>query len=218
MSFDAFMKILMPKNDAFQDLLAQDTENLHKAAGLFAEVARADELEQRRLKVVELKGREHGGDRITRQIFETLNRSFITPLDREDIRSLASGLDDILDGMDEVAQYLVLFELAAAPEALVQFADILLEMTREIDQATGLLWNLSAANVKAAQEAIVHVSDLENQADSLYNTVIADLFKRDSSESIDVLKWKVIYDGLEDACDACTDFTHALGNVVIKSA
>jgi len=218
MRFDAFMKFLMPKNDVFRELLRKDTENLGKSGGLFADVARTNDLEQRRLKVVELRAREHDGDQITRQIFETLNRSFITPLDREDIRSLASGLDDILDDMDEVAQYLVLFELAAAPEALVQFADILLEMTREIDQATGLLWNLSAANVKAAQEAIVHVSDLENQADSLYNTVIADLFKRDSSESIDVLKWKVIYDGLEDACDACTDFTHALGNVVIKSA
>jgi hypothetical protein len=218
MRFDAFMKFLMPRNDVFRELLRKDTENLGKAGGLFADVARANDLERRRLKVVELRAREHDGDQITRQIFETLNRSFITPLDREDIRSLASGLDDILDDMDEVAQYLVLFELAAAPEALVQFADILLEMTREIDQATGLLWNLSAANVKAAQEAIVHVSDLENQADSLYNTVIADLFKRDSSESIDVLKWKVIYDGLEDACDACTDFTHALGNVVIKSA
>ncbi len=218
MSFDSFMKILMPKNDAFRDLLAQDTENLHKAAGLFAEVARADELEQRRLKVVELKGREHGGDQITRQIFETLNRSFITPLDREDIRSIASGLDDILDYIDEVAQYLVVFEQASAPDALVQFADILVEMTREVDRATGLIWNLTSANVKAAQEVIVHVSDLENQADSLYNTVIADLFKRDPSESIEILKWKVIYDGLEEACDACTDYTHALGNVVIKGA
>jgi len=218
MSFDAFMKILMPKNDAFQDLLAQDTENLHKAAGIFAEVARADELEQRRLKVVELKGREHGGDRITRQIFETLNRSFITPLDREDIRSIASGLDDILDHLDEVAQYLVLFDLSSAPAALVRFADILVEMTGEIDRATGLIWNLTSVNVKTVQEVIVHVSDLENEADSLYNTVIADLFKRDPKDSIEILKWKVIYDGLEDACDACTDYTDALGNVVIKSA
>jgi predicted phosphate transport protein (TIGR00153 family) len=218
MSFDALMKFLMPKNDAFRTLLGRDTDNLRQAAGIFAEVTRAASLEQRRLKVVELRGKEHEGDQITRQVFETLNRSFITPLDREDIRSLASDLDDILDHMDEVAQYLVLFELSSTPEALVQFADILLEMTREIERATGLIWNLSSSNVKAVQEAIVHVSDLENQADSLYNTVIADLFKRDSSESIDVLKWKVIYDGLEDACDACTDFTHALGNVVIKSA
>jgi len=218
MSFDAFMKILMPKNDAFRVLLRQDTENLRKAAGLFAEVARADTLEQRRLKGVELKGREHEGDQITRQIFEALNRSFITPLDREDIRSIASGLDDILDHLDEVAQYLVLFEVSSVPEALVRFGDILAEMTGEIDRATGLIWNLSAANVKAAQEVIVHVSDLENQADSLYNTVIADLFKRDPKDSIEVLKWKVIYDGLEDACDACTDYTHALGNVVIKNA
>jgi predicted phosphate transport protein (TIGR00153 family) len=218
MSFDALMKFLMPKNDAFRTLLSRDTENLSQSAGLLAEVTRAASLEQRRLKVVELRGKEHEGDQITRQVFETLNRSFITPLDREDIRSLASDLDDILDHMDEVAQYLVLFELSSTPEALVQFADILLEMAREIERATGLIWNLSPANIKAVQEAIVHVSDLENQADSLYNTVIADLFKRDSSESIGVLKWKVIYDGLEDACDACTDFTHALGNVVIKSA
>jgi predicted phosphate transport protein (TIGR00153 family) len=218
MSIDAFMKFLMPKNDAFRVLLSQDTDNLRKAAGLFAEVARADDLEQRRLKVVELKGKEHEGDQITRQIFETLNRSFITPLDREDIRSIASGLDDILDDMDEVAQYLVVFDLSAAPEALVQFADILVEMTGEIDRATGLIWNLSAGNVKAAQEVIVHVSDLENQADTLYNTVIADLFRRDSRDSIEIMKWKEIYDGLEDACDASTDYTHALGNVVIKGA
>jgi predicted phosphate transport protein (TIGR00153 family) len=218
MKFDAVMKLLMPKNDRFRTLLRQDTENLRLSAAILAEVARCDSVEQRRLKVIELRGKEHEGDQITRQIFEALNKTFITPLDREDIRSIASGLDDILDFMDEVAQYLVLFELSSAPEALVQFADILVAMTGEIDRATGLIWDLSAANAKAAQEAIVHVSDLENQADSLYNTVIAGLFKRDSKDSIVILKWKVIYDGLESACDACTDYAHALGNVVIKTA
>jgi predicted phosphate transport protein (TIGR00153 family) len=218
MNIDAVMKFLMPKNDRFRALLRQGTENLRHSAAIFAEVARCDSVEQRRLKVIELRGREHEGDQITRQVFEALNRSFITPFDREDIRSIASGLDDILDFMDEVAQYLVLFELSSAPEALVQFADILVAMTSEIDRATGLIWDLSAANARAAQEAIVHVSDLENQADTLYNTVIASLFKRDSKDSIVIMKWKEIYDGLEDACDACTDYTHALGNVVIKSA
>jgi len=218
MNIDSIIKFLMPKNDLFRTLLRQDTENLRQSATILGEVARSDSLEQRRLKVIELQGKEHQGDQVTRQIFEALNKSFITPLDREDIRSLASCLDDILDYMDEVAQYLVLFELSSAPEGLVGFADILAEMTREIDRATGLVWNLSAGNVKATQEAIVRVSDLENQADNLYNTVIADLFKRDSKDSIEILKWKEIYDGLEDACDACTDFTHALGNVVIKNA
>ena len=218
MSIDVLMKFLMPKNDRFRTLLRQDTENLRHSAAIFAEVARCDSLEQRQLKVVDLRGKEHEGDQITRQIFEALNTTFITPFDREDIRSLASGLDDILDHMDEVAQYLLLFELSSAPKALVRFTEILVEMTREIDRATGLVWNLSADNAKAAQEAIVHVSDLENQADSLYNLVIAELFKQDSRDSIEIMKWKEIYDGLEDACDACTDFTHALGNVLIKSA
>ena len=218
MSIDVLMKFLMPKNDLFRTLLRQDTENLRDSAAIFAEVARCDSLEQRQLKVVDLRGKEHEGDQITRQIFEALNTTFITPFDREDIRSLASGLDDILDHMDEVAQYLVLFELSSAPKALVRFTEILVEMTREIDRATGLVWNLSPDNAKSAQEAIVHVSDLENQADSLYNLVIAELFKQDSRDSIEIMKWKEIYDGLEDACDACTDFTHALGNVLIKSA
>jgi uncharacterized protein Yka (UPF0111/DUF47 family) len=117
-----------------------------------------------------------------------------------------------------VTQFLVLFELAEAHEALIQFADILVAMTGEIEKATGLIWTLSPANLKATQESIVRVSDLENQADSLYNTMIADLFKQECHDSILVLKWKEIYDGLEEACDACKDFTHILGNVIIKNA
>ena len=74
------------------------------------------------------------------------------------------------------------------------------------------------ANTKSIQEAIVRISELENQADSLYNTVIADLFKRNGRDPIEIMKWKEVYQGLEDACDQCKDFTHILGNVVLKNA
>jgi predicted phosphate transport protein (TIGR00153 family) len=206
----------MPKEERFHELLSKDTENLLLAARLFADIANASTLEGRRVKVVELKAREHDGDQVTRQIFEALNSTFITPLDREDIRALASDLDDILDYMESVAQYLVLFELHESPEALRQFASILVAMVQEIDKATRLVWDLT--NEKEIQASIVRISELENQGDALYNTVIADLFKRLCHDSVEIMKWKEVYDGLEEACDGCKDFTHVLGNVVIKNA
>ncbi len=216
MKADSIIKWLMPKDNRFRALLTEDTQNLLRTARLFSEIAACDDMDERRIKVVQLKALEHAGDHITKRIFEALNVSFITPLDREDLRALASDLDDVVDHVDEVAQYLVLFELAEAPEALRQFAQILQSMAENIDQVTNLLWNLK--NEQAIQDGIVHVSDLENQGDTLYNTVIADLFKPDGKTPTDILKWKEVYDGLEDACDACKDYMHIVANVMIKNA
>ncbi len=215
MKADNVIKWFLPKEERFQELLSRDTQHLVGAARLFAEIANSASLEQRRVKTVQLKALEREGDRIARQVFEALNSTFITPFDREDIRSLASDLDDILDFLEGVAQYLVIFELTEAPEALRQFAGILVEMVEEIDRVTALVWDMS--NAEKLQAGIVRISELENQADALYTTVIAGLF-RDGRDPIEVLKWKEVYDGLEDACDECKNFTHVVGNIVIKSA
>jgi len=216
MKVDAIVRWFMPKEERFHALLEKDTQNLVKSARLFAEIAASGSLEDRRVKTVQLKALEHDGDQITRQIFEALNSTFITPLDREDIRELAKDLDDILDHLEMVAHYLVLFELSDAPGALRQFAEILVQMTEEIDRASSMIWDL--ANEKKIYESIVRISELENQADSLYSTVTADLFKGSGANPIELLKWKEVYDGLEEACDACKDYTHVVGNVVIKNA
>jgi uncharacterized protein len=216
MKVDSIIKWFMPKEERFHELLSRDTQNLSKAARLFADISRTANLEERRVKVVQLKALEHDGDQVTRQIFEALNSTFITPLDREDIRSLASNLDDILDYVEGVAQYLILFELDDSPEGLRQFADIIVAMVEEIDKLTGLLWDLSQE--KEIHDRVVRISELENQGDALFNTVIADLFKTDGRTPVQILKWKEVYDGLEAACDECKDFTHILGNVVIKNA
>jgi hypothetical protein len=89
-------------------------------------------------------------------------------------------------------------------------------MAEEIDRSTGLVWDL--ANEKRIGEGNVRISELENQADALYATVIADLFKSECGDSIEIMKWKEVYDGLEEACDACKDYTHILGNVVLKNS
>ncbi len=216
MKIDALIRWFMPKEERFHQLLAMDTQNLLRAARLFSEIGHAGSLEERRVKTVQLKALEHEGDGITRQIFEALNSTFITPLDREDIRSLANDLDNILDYLESVAQCLVLFELEESPEALRQFAEILVAMVVEVDRATSMVWDLN--NERQIHESIVRISELENQGDSLYGTVIADLFKSGGRDPIRIMKWKEVYDGLEEACDACKDYTHILGNVVIKSA
>ena len=217
MKGDRIVKFFMPKEERFHELLDRDTQHLLKGAKLFVEIARATSVEERRSQTTQLKALEHDGDLITKEIFDALNSTFITPLDREDIRTLASDLDDILDYLEGVAQYLVLFEIADSPEPLRKFADIILSMVEEIHTATGLVWDLS--NEKKIQAAIVRISQLENEGDALYLSVIGDLFKaKDGRSPVEILKWKEIYQGLEDACDECKDFTHALGNIVIKNA
>lgn len=213
---DRVIRMFLPKEERFHELLARDTENLTRAVKLFSEIAHTASFEERRIKVVELKHLEHEGDVITRQVFEALNISFITPFDPDDIRAITIDLDDILDSLEGAAQYLVILELREAPEALQQFAEILVAMVEQIHRGITLVWDLS--NTKEIQEAIVRISELENQADSLYNTVIADLFKRNGRDPIEIMKWKEVYQGLEDACDQCKDFTHILGNVVLKNA
>jgi uncharacterized protein len=215
MKADTIIKWFMPREERFHDLLSKDTENLLKGARLFAEIARAGSLEDRRVKTVQLKAIEHQGDDVTRLVFEALNSTFITPLDREDIRALASDLDDILDHLESVAQYLTIFELEESPEGLRQFSEILVAMCEEIDKATSLVWDLS--NERQIHGALVRISELENQGDSLYSTVMADLF-RDGRGPIEILKWKEVFEGLEEACDRCKDFADVLGSVVIKNA
>jgi predicted phosphate transport protein (TIGR00153 family) len=213
---DALIRWFMPKEERFHELFSRDTANLVKAAKSFAEFTNLADLKERRAKHVELRDLEHEGDRITRAIFDALNSSFITPFDREDIRSLATDLDDALDYIEGVAQHIVNFELAESPEGLRQFAKLLVEMTVEVDRMTELIWNL--ANERQIQEAIVRVSDMENDADLLYNTVITDLFRKNGRDPLEIMKWKEIYDGLEDACDQFKNYTHIVGNVIVKNA
>jgi uncharacterized protein len=216
MNIDKIIKWFMPKEERFHQLLEKATQNLLLSAKVFSEIAHATSLEDRRIKSVQLKALEREGDDITRQIFEALNTTFITPFDREDLRSLGSDLDDIVDHLESVAKYLVLFELADAPEPLRRFAEILYSMAEEIDQMRVLIWDMG--NINKIQTSMVRVSELENQGDSLYFAVISDLYRKGCTESIEILKWKEVYDGLEEACDRCKDFTHVVGNVTIKNA
>ena len=217
MKGDSLVRWFMPKEERFHAFFERDSAQLVAAAKKFQEVVDAATFEDRTAKVQQLQQLEKEGDRITAEIFAALNSTFITPLDREDIRSLASDLDDILDYLEGAGQYLILFEISTTPEPLKRFAQILVQMVDQIHTATSLIWDL--ANEKKIHEAIVRISALENEADAIYFKVLGDLVRADSGLTpVEILKWKEVYQGLEDACDACKDFTHILGNIVVKNA
>jgi len=218
MRFDSVIRWFLPREERFHELFIEDTRNLVLAAQRFLALAHAEATPaERQACLVELKATEHQGDQITRRIFEALNSTFLTPLDREDIRALAVDIDDVLDYLEGVGQLLVLFESDATPAPFVRFAEILIELVQQIDTITGLVWD--QRNAPEILDRMVRISDLENQADGVYVSVLGDLFRRDNGrDAIEVLKWKEIYQGLEDACDKCKDFTHVVGNIVIKNA
>jgi len=217
MRLDALIRKLLPREESFRELFAQNTRNLVRAAELFLAIASSSSADERQIKLVDLKALEHEGDQHTRRIFEALNSTFLTPLDREDIRALAVDIDDVLDYLEGIAQYLVAFEPDGTPEALPRFAEILLDLVRQIEVLTTLVWDRrDAPEIKAG---LVRISELENQADGLFMAVLGSLFRKNNGlDAIEVLKWKEIYQGLEDACDKCKDFTHAIGNIQIKNA
>jgi predicted phosphate transport protein (TIGR00153 family) len=213
---NSIIRWFMPKEERFHVLFERGAENLVKAARLFSEIAHSNSLEDRRVKKVQLKALEHDGDHITQEIFEALNSTFITPMDREDIREIAMGMDDILDYLEGGAQFLIMFALADAPEPLRRFAEILTSMVDEVARLTGWIWDLS--NEKDIHHGIQRISELENEGDALYNTVIGDLYNSAGRSPIEIMKWKEIYQACEEACDACRDYTHGIANIVVKNA
>jgi predicted phosphate transport protein (TIGR00153 family) len=215
--FDALIRFLLPREERFHELFAANTRNLVRGAEIFLAVVCAKDADERRLELVKLKSVEHEGDQITRRIFEALNSTFLTPLDREDIRALAVDIDDVLDYLEGTAQFLVLFESGEAPGDVARLAEILVEMVQQIDGITGLIWD--QRHGAKVHDRMVRISDLENQADALYISALGELYRGGSSrDAIEVMQWKEIYQGLEDACDRCKDFTHVVGNILIKNA
>ena len=160
----------------------------------------------------EIREREHEGDEITHQILRELNTSFVTPFDREDIHKLASGLDDILDGIEAVADLFVLHHISQPLPEMRQQAEVLLRAAEQLHEAMGHLRTL-----KGLEPYWVEINRLENEGDRVYRKTVAALFSGDY-KAMDVLKWKDIVDELEAAIDGCEDVANTLESIVLKHA
>jgi len=160
-----------------------------------------------------IKDIEHQGDDLTHDVFEALNRTFITPIDREDIQSLASSLDDILDMIDAAANRLYLYGVDRPTEAMVELADTIAQSTLLLKKAVGMIRNMKQGD--EVERIAVEVHHLENVADDLMNNSIAALFK--DPDPIRIIKLKEITERLEQATDDCEDVANVLSDIVAKN-
>ena len=154
---------------------------------------------------------EQEGDRITHDIIQRLNATFVTPFDREDIIALASALDDIVDFIEEVADFLGLYRIEAPMDQAIRLARVLHEAVRNISEAIPRLRTL-----KDISHYTVEVNRLENEGDKIHREAVASLFDH-GIDPMMVIRWKDIFERLEDAIDSTESAVHTLEGIIIKN-
>lgn len=206
----------LPRNEQFFDYFREAAENAAVAAALLRELLEQfDNVEQR---VRRLREVEHRGDEITHQIFNALNRTFVTPLDREDIRALASAIDDFVDAIEEVAKRLWIYRVTDPTERARNLARIIDEQARLLVQTVPLVEN--ARDSARLKEQIVVVNRLENEADELLDAALGDVYDgvTEIPALIRALRWSELYQELEEATDKAEDVANTLEGIMLKNA
>ena len=200
---------LFPKEEDFFLLFHRQAVLVREGCdGLHQMMQSFDRLEER---ARELKDIEHRADEVTHELYERLNRTFITPIEREDIHALASGLDDVVDAVEAIASRLVLFGIKGSTPEAIRLTAILTRCGQQIEQAVDCLKKMSDLSAFT-----IEIHRLENEADAISRQVVADLFSG-RHEILDVMRWKEIYGRLESAADQCEDVANAIESIVIKS-
>ncbi len=200
---------LVPQEREYFRLFSEFAANLDKAAQLLAGFM--NDFHHPKATAREMLELEHVGDKIVHDIVKRLNRTFITPLDREDIYDLASTLDDILDSIEATADLMVLYRIASPMTHAVEQAVVLAKQTAVLKTAIDGL-----EKRKGLDDHWIEVNRLENDGDRLYRDAVAELFDGDM-KCTDIIKWKDIYATLEAAIDQCEDVANILESIVLKN-
>ena len=200
----------IPREEAFFEMFGQAAQNVQRGA-----LALKEMMENYRDLVLQAEGVkkiEHDGDTITHDIVKKLNQTFITPFDREDIYALTCALDDVLDLIEAVADRMVVFKVKEPTAEARKLADLIVQSTDQIVQGIALL-----GKSQDLSRYCVEINRLENEADRITRDAIARLFEK-QEDPITVIKWKEIYENLEDATDRCEDVANVLENISLKNA
>jgi len=206
------MKIFPEKIDFFE-IFEKAASNLTNATFLLVDLLEHFEtLKDRAKEIYEL---EHDSDMITHDLMRKLNKSFITPIDREDIHALASRMDDILDRVWSGVDRLVVFKIT---EPTVEALDIARDLWRTAEIIQKSIKDLREKNYSYVLEHCIEINRLENRIDRIFRDALARLFDDFSSDHLLIIKWKEIYELLEEASDRCEDVANVLETIVIKNA
>ncbi|MDA8432170.1 MAG: DUF47 family protein [Nitrospiraceae bacterium] len=203
---------LFPKEIDFFEIFDRTSLNITKAASLLVELMENfDSLEARAKEIHEV---EQDSDMLTHDIMKKLNKTFITPIDREDLYSLASRMDDVIDLIWAVADRIAVFKIReSTPEAVVMSKDLL--TTAEVMHKA--IKKLKEKNYAHVQEYCIEINRLENRIDRGFRDALGRLFD-EVKDPVLIIKWKEVYEHLEDASDRCEDVANVLEAIVLKYA
>jgi uncharacterized protein len=200
---------LVPRTSEFYVLFAAAGQNALEAARQVD--ARFRSFPEREVRQAEVKELENRGDELTRQIIELVNTQFITPFDREDIYELAKTIDDVVDFIENASDLLTLYKIEQPMEQSLEQCRVLVAAADNLAQALAELRGL-----RNIERYLVAIKNLEDEADRIVRGAIASLFEN-HVDPIEVIRWKDIFEALEDAIDACETAADVVGNIVVKN-
>jgi hypothetical protein len=207
------LRRLLPREEDFFSLFERHAALTVEGAQEFARLVAGDR--NVRALAARIKEIEHETDVITHTCVERLHTTFITPFDRDDIHRLITRMDDIIDYVESASERLALYELVEMTPEVRELADVLVRATRELVKAVSGLRDLKRP--RAVLDACIEVNRLENEADQILRSAVAKLF-RNAGDPLLVMKWKEIYEALEDATDRCEDVANIIEGVVLEHA
>jgi uncharacterized protein Yka (UPF0111/DUF47 family) len=202
---------LVPRTTEFYDLFTKAGANALDAARLVEQ--RFREHPASSVTQAHVKAAEHQGDTITRDLIQLLNTQYITPFDREDIYQLATSVDDVVDHMDEASDLLELYGIESPTRQALEQCRILVGASEHLAAALAELKGL-----QGVQGELIALKELEDEGDRIVRDAIADLFRDPRIDPLIVIRWKDIFESLEDALDACETAANVIGNIVVKNA
>ena len=203
----------IPREVKFFALFEKSARNMVKAAQeLKILVDTWEDVEKRVGQITEL---EHEGDAITHQIMAQLNRTFVTPFDREDIALLAHTLDDVTDFIHAAADAMLIYKVDSPSQRAKELADIIVQAAAEVERAMPELRH--RAELRLIFSRCVEINRLENMADRVFRSAMAELFGN-TTDLANVIKWREIYEHMESATDRCEDVANVLEGVALKHA
>lgn len=204
---------LIPREFNFFDLFEKQVDYAVEAAKCFKQLAAKGKIDES--DISKIRAIEHQGDEAAHQILDQLNKTFITPFDREDIHSLAKELDDVIDMINTIVGRMMIYKIEGANKNLIAFSCVIEDSVRAVASAVKGMRNLKHA--KAISEYCVEINRLENVGDTMRDNMLAELFDREK-DPIAIIKWKEIYQDAETVLDICEDVAHVVCSIMVKQA
>ncbi len=199
----------LPKEDQYFELFSQMTEKIKEAASLLVEMLKAPDEEFDSL-AKRIKSVEHECDELAHGVTIKLNKSFITPFDREDIYTLSMALDDVCDYIDAASRSIVMYDIHGNDPFAQELGSVIQKLASEVNGAVSFL-----KEAKGMEQHLLNIQRLENDADEIYFRANAALFKN-STDAVKIVKWKELYDTLENATDKCEYVGNIIESIVLK--